>query len=198
MKTNTKIIISTSGLAGFAAVFILMHCGAADAADDAIRYWFYNLRTDALNTFVTKFTLLGNWQTITALCIVFLLIRPLRSSFGLPLSAGSVLVTIINKIIKHLVCRPRPSDIVHLIQQGGFSFTSGHSIASMFFYGMLIYLVRKHIKKRTVRNILTVLLIIPMIGVGLSRIYCGVHYPSDVLAGWFLGVSAIAAASLIF
>ena len=61
----------------------------------------------------------------------------------------------------------------------------------MFVFGMLIYLVRNNVKKRMTANILTVILLIPTIFIGLSRIYLGVHYPTDVLAGWCMGIAVI-------
>ena len=104
---------------------------------------------------------------------------------------SAISVTVINKIIKNLVQRDRPDQIYHLIKQGGYSFTSGHSITSMFVFGMLIYLVRVNVQNRTAANILTVVLAIPMVCIGLSRIYLGVHYPTDVLAGWALGIAVM-------
>ena len=89
--------------------------------------------------------------------------------------------------------RPRPEDIVHLVREGGFSFPSGHSITSMFVYGMLLYLICQHVADRRLRILLSVLAAIPLVLVGPSRIYLGVHYPTDVLAGWCLGFAVLMA-----
>ena len=124
--------------------------------------------------------------------------KPTRRTYGLHVSEGAIAVTVLNKIIKSLVERPRPDDIVHLVHAGGFSFPSGHSITSMFVFGMLIYLVRTNMQNRHAANILTVVLAIPMVCIGLSRIYLGVHYPTDVLAGWSLGIVMIAVVSAVF
>ena len=149
------------------------------------------MRSGALTSAAKVMTYLGNWQSVTALCIILLIIKPTRIRYGIPVSAGAISVTVINKIIKNLVQRDRPDQIYHLIKQGGYSFTSGHSITSMFVFGMLIYLVRVNVQNRTAANILTVVLAIPMVCIGLSRIYLGVHYPTDVLAGWALGIAVM-------
>ena len=78
-----------------------------------------------------------------------------------------------------------------MIEEGGYSFTSGHSITSMVVFGLLIYLVRKYVRNRKAANILTAALAVPWIFIGLSRIYMGVHFPSDVLAGWALGAAVL-------
>ncbi len=175
----------------FFALLFMVQNGTAAAFDDAVRNFFYDLRRDWLTPVVKFITYLGNWQTITVLCLVLLALKPTRITYGVPVSVGAILVTVLNKWIKGLVQRPRPDEALHLIEQGGFSFPSGHSITSMFVFGMLIWLVRTNVKDRKTANILTVLLAIPMICVGLSRIYLGVHYPTDVLAGWCLGIAVI-------
>ncbi|MDO4870148.1 MAG: phosphatase PAP2 family protein [Bacillota bacterium] len=191
MDKRTRLTIGIAGLVVFAFALILLLSGHTSSIDDPIRHWFYDLRRDGLNDVIAVFTLLGNWQSITAICIVLLLIPGSRRSFAIPASAGVLAITILNKIIKHLVQRPRPDDIQFLINEGGFSFPSGHSIASMFFYGLLLCLVLLEVKNKTLKIILSVILIILTFGIGLSRIYLGVHYPTDVLAGWALGAAGI-------
>ena len=61
----------------------------------------------------------------------------------------------------------------------------------MVVFGLLIYLVRKYTEDKKKANILTVLLAVPLIFIGLSRIYMGVHFPTDVLAGWCLGLAIL-------
>ena len=186
-----RACVFTVSIAVFFMMLFLVQSGKAAAFDDAVRFFFYDMRSGALTSAAIVMTFLGNWQSVTALCIILLIIKPTRIRYGIPVSAGAISVTVINKIIKNLVQRDRPDQIYHLIKQGGYSFTSGHSITSMFVFGMLIYLVRVNVQNRTAANILTVVLAIPMVCIGLSRIYLGVHYPTDVLAGWALGIAVM-------
>lgn len=175
----------------FAAMMYIAVTGNGSSFDDVIRNGFYSIRAGWLTPAVRIITYTGNVQFIVGLCILLLAVKPVRVRYGLPVSAGAIAVTIVNKSIKHAVARPRPSDIAHLVTEGGFSFPSGHSITSMFVYGIMIYQVRRYVKDRRLANALTVLLAIPMLLIGPSRIYLGVHYPTDVIAGWMLGIIAI-------
>ncbi len=190
-KTKIRLIIGIAGAAGFCILLFSVITGHAAAFDDPIRNFFYDLRCEWLTPIVKAITYMGNWQSIAILCLILLILPPLRTTYGVPVASGAIFVTILNKIIKNIVQRPRPDDILHLVQEGGFSFSSGHSITSVFVYGILIYLIRTNAQNYALANVLTVLLCIPLIGVGVSRIYLGVHYPSDVLAGWCLGISVI-------
>lgn len=87
---------------------------------------------------------------------------------------------------KNIFQRPRP-DILQLITIDGFSFPSGHSTYSITIYGYLIYLINKD-NNTLVKTIITSLLVLLIISIGLSRIYLGVHYFSDVLAGFISGL----------
>lgn len=190
MKKKRGVIFA-AGLVLFVLLTILMVTGNLQWFDDPIREWVYSIRNPALTEVLKVITYMGNWQTITLLCIVLLLFRKTRLRYGMPVSAGAIFVTIFNRIIKLIFKRPRPEESLHLIEEGGYSFTSGHSITSMVVFGLLIYLVRKYVKNRKAANILTAALAVPWIFIGLSRIYMGVHFPSDVLAGWALGAAVL-------
>ena len=189
--TAARAVVCAGSLAVFFVILFLMKSGKAAAFDDAVRFFFYDIRSGALTSAAKAITYLGNWQSVTVLCIILLIIKPTRVKYGVPVSAGAIFVTILNKIIKNLVQRGRPDQMHHLISQGGYSFSSGHSITSMFVFGILIYLVRVNMQNRTAANVLTVILAVPMVCIGLSRIYLGVHYPTDVLAGWALGLAVM-------
>lgn len=190
MKKKRGVIFA-AGLVLFVLLTILMVTGNLQWFDDPIREWVYSIRNPALTEVLKVITYMGNWQTITLLCIVLLLFRKTRLRYGVPVSAGAIFVTIFNRIIKLIFKRPRPEESLHLIEEGGYSFTSGHSITSMVVFGLLIYLVRKYVRNRKAANILTAALAVPWIFIGLSRIYMGVHFPSDVLAGWALGAAVL-------
>ena len=95
-------------------------------------------------------------------------------------------ITIINNLIKVIIARPRP-EINKLVTETGYSFPSGHSITSMVFYGYLVYLTYKYINNKKIKIPLIIFLILLIPTIGLSRIYLGVHYASDVLCGFLLG-----------
>ena len=189
--TKKRGVIFAAGLVLFVLLAILMVTGNLQWFDDPIREWVYSIRNPALTEVLKVITYMGNWQTITLLCIVLLLFRKTRLRYGVPVSAGAIFVTIFNRIIKLIFKRPRPEESLHLIEEGGYSFTSEHSITSMVVFGLLIYLVRKYVRNRKAANILTAALAVPWIFIGLSRIYMGVHFPSDVLAGWALGAAVL-------
>lgn len=155
--------------------------------DTTIRYAVYGLRNDIVTPILTAITYIGNWQTVTTICVLALLIPRLRTVYGIPLTFSAITSTILYKLIKTAIARPRPDLSLHLIVQGGYSFPSGHSMTGLVFYGFLIYLCRQNLKNKTAKNIITVLLSLLIVTIGFSRIYLGVHFPSDILGGWSLG-----------
>lgn len=159
--------------------------------DTVIREYIYGLRSEGLTFFFTMVTYLGNWNTLTLICCLFLLVPSVRMSFGIPLSAAAILASLIQKALKVSFHRARPDLTLHLINQGGYSFPSGHSFSVLIFYGMIIFLCRQNIKDRKAVNLITFLLSCLIILIGFSRIYLGVHYPTDVLGGWSLGLCVL-------
>ena len=97
-------------------------------------------------------------------------------------------IGLLNQILKNIIQRPRP-DGFRLVEENGFSFPSGHSMASMAFYGLIIYFIFKNIKNKTARNCICVALTVLIFLIGISRIYLGVHYASDVLAGFLISIA---------
>ncbi len=142
------------------------------------------LRNDNLTKVMKLITKLSNTKTILIISIILTIIVSLLKNIKIasliPINLG--IVALINQGLKHIFQRPRPIGF-RLIEIGGFSFPSGHAMASTAFYGLLIYLAYKLIKNKTIRNILIVINILIIIGIGISRIYLGVHYCSDVIVG---------------
>ena len=89
--------------------------------------------------------------------------------------------------IKHVVERPRPDAEDQLVHAAGFSFPSGHSATSMAVYATLTFLLIRAVDRDRVRIAVGVAGGLVVLAVGLSRVFLGVHYPTDVLAGWLTG-----------
>jgi undecaprenyl-diphosphatase len=107
------------------------------------------------------------------------------------------LAILINTVLKELLHRPRPhTPYVTLMRFKTYSFPSGHAFGSTTTYGLLAYQALLGIASPW--NFLAALFItIIIIAIGVSRIYLGAHYPSDVLGGWLLGSACLVAAILI-
>ena len=99
--------------------------------------------------------------------------------------AGILIVT-----FKNIYQRPRP-EIVHLVEEKGFSFPSGHSLAVTIMVGSLIVILSQRIKNTTWRKVVQIGLGIYLVSVLVSRIYLGVHYPSDVIASLCVGLGVL-------
>lgn len=118
--------------------------------------------------------------------ILFVCIK--NKKIGASIFSNLVIVTILNQLLKGILQRPRPTEF-RIIEETGYSFPSGHSMVSMAFYGYLIYLIYKFVKNKYIKWSLIILLSILICTIGVSRIYLGVHYTSDVLGGFLISIS---------
>ena len=134
--------------------------------------------------FITNFG--GAIFLIIATIILFILIK--NKKIGFSIISNLVIVTILNQLLKNILQRPRPTEF-RIVEETGFSFPSGHSMVSMAFYGYLIYLIYRYVKNKYLKWTLIVLLSILICTIGISRIYLGVHYTSDVLGGFLISIS---------
>jgi undecaprenyl-diphosphatase len=150
--------------------------------------WFYSIRTEQRTELFKGITFFANTKTIIWLCIILLVIPKINKKIGIPIAATAIVGSALNRTIKHTVMRPRPEFDLQLIHPGGFSFTSGHSSSSIMMYGLLVWLIRRYVKDKRIANIATVILTLLWICIGISRMYLGVHYPTDVMGGWTLGM----------
>lgn len=136
------------------------------------------------NTVIAKiFTFLGSTLFITTACVISIFFKKYR--FSVPLNA--IIMVTISETLKKILKRARPTGIA-LIKETGFSFPSGHSIVSFAFYGFIIYLIYKSSLKKPLKISLITLLALIILMIGLSRIYLGVHYTTDVIGGYALAL----------
>ena len=111
-----------------------------------------------------------------------------NKKIGVSIISNLAIITLLNQLLKRIVQRPRPTEF-RIVEESGYSFPSGHSMVSMAFYGYLIYLIYKYVKNKYLKWISIILLSILICSIGISRIYLGVHYTSDVLAGFMISIS---------
>lgn len=102
-----------------------------------------------------------------------------------------VLVVALNLLLKQVVQRPRP-DGFRLVAETGYSFPSGHSMVAMAFYGLLLWMVWNYERDRVQRWAFSLGFALIIVAVGFSRIYLGVHYASDVIAGFCVSLAWLA------
>ena len=140
--------------------------------------------TTPIAKFITNFG--GAIFLIVVTIVLFILIK--NKKIRLSIFSNLVIITILNQLLKRILQRPRPTEY-RIIEETGYSFPSGHSMISMAFYGYLIYLIYKYAKNKYIKWISIVLLSILICAIGISRIYLGVHYTSDVLGGFLISIS---------
>ncbi len=152
--------------------------------DDSIYNFIMSFRCGFLDDYFSLLTHLGDTLVSGILIVICLVLFCKRDRIFLLISAGGG--TIIMSLIKNIVCRSRP-DHLRLVKQGGYSFPSGHSMITVCFYGLLMYLIMKKVKNKYLKIVSMIILSIIVITIPISRIYVGVHYPTDVVAGLSLG-----------
>lgn len=153
-------------------------------------FFVENLRSDWLTPFMESASALATPLSLLALLLVIVAFAPGKRP-GMFCALNLVLVVLLNVILKELVQRPRPEDI-NLVVETGFSFPSGHSMVAMAFFGLLVWLVWHYEKDRTMRLACCGGFSLIILLIGISRIYLGVHYASDVLAGFCVSLAWLA------
>lgn len=173
----------------FVATAMLVVRGTTLPGDDAVLRALGGMRTDGRTAVMRFFTLLGSGtiEIPGALALVVFLVasgrrRPGWSYFGIALGGEALYA-----LLKQLFHRPRPQVIPHLTSGGWYSFPSGHSMLAPVIWSLGLVLLARLQTRRAARIILLTLAALLPVAIGASRLYLGVHYPSDVVAGLALG-----------
>ncbi|AZN43978.1 phosphatase PAP2 family protein [Paenibacillus albus] len=155
---------------------------------------------DTLTKIAKFLTLIGSSVVLIPALLVLaaILFIYLKHRKELVLLLGGMLgSTLLNHVIKVIYKRARP-DIHRLAEQAGYSYPSGHSMAAFTFYFLITYLLWRHIHLRRWRIALLLFSACMIICIGLARVYLGVHYPSDVLAGYWVSACWVALCLRLF
>jgi undecaprenyl-diphosphatase len=165
--------------------------GATQAFDDAVMRWMGEHRIAWIERSLLEITALGTGLVVMMIVIIaalFLTATQHRFSAFLLLvaSAGGL---ILNTILKSSFDRPRPQIFEWLTNPSGSSFPSGHAMGSAIVYFTVAYLIARLEKRRWMRAVTIMVSLLLVLLISVSRLYLGVHYPSDVIAGMIIGLA---------
>lgn len=179
------------------ALGLLAKAGWFQYADDSIRSYVQTLEFPALTTAMLFITRLGSTYVLTFLGIIIVIAF---AYLGWRRPIALLLIAMAGQIILHLGFKlifdiERPQALLGYVIDDTHSFPSGHSMASMSFYGLLAFLITSRTASKTINRTLWILAATLIFLIGFSRVYFGVHHPSDVLAGFlaaFIWIWAVA------
>ena len=149
-----------------------------------------NFSCDVIDIFMINITKLGNTEFVmlfTSIMFLVMLVALDKKTISLSFVFSVMGIAFINQLLKFTVKRIRPN-VNRLIEIGGYSFPSGHAMVSTVLYGLLSYIAYKFIKTKCLRNFIIFVNVLLILLIGISRIYLGVHYFSDIMVGWLVSV----------
>ncbi len=165
---------------------ILVITNSLTLFDDKIYQFIISFQNDTLTNIMKVITSFANPLTIVSLCLASLLSLIWKYKASIYLIIVTIISTVFNFLTKNIVLRTRP-DHLRLIEETGYSFPSGHAMGSIAFYGFVIFLLSKSKINKYLKIFLSIIIGLTIFLIGISRIYVGVHYPSDIIGGFLLG-----------
>ena len=152
-----------------------------------------------LQRWLTDFTALGGAPVLTLVTVIVVGLLAAMRKFAMATFVAVAIAggAITSFIIKAIFERPRPEIVPHLVEVSSTSFPSGHAMNSSIVYLTLAVLLARSMESRRVQVYLIGMAIALALTIGFTRVYLGVHWPSDVLAGWTVGAGWAAASSLL-
>lgn len=181
---NKVFIVSIVGVILFSLLSVGMVTDNLSFLDDTAYIYLNSFNTDftKVSMFIGKFFAI---EMMSIVCLILLIIPKTRNS-AIQIVFTIGVSSICNKVIKYLFSRERP-DIQDMIVFHGYSFPSGHSMNNMAFFAIISIVIIKYSKNTILKVLCSILCYLTVIVIGISRVYLGAHYVSDVLSGFILG-----------
>lgn len=169
-----------------------------NTVNNAAVAFFKSIQTPWITKTMLFLTDMGSPGSIALYCLVIVMSMWLHKKYThvvqFILTMGTTAFVAIGT--KLLVKLPRPEG--GIITEIGYSFASAHAMMAIVFFGLLIYSYKNHIRNTYIRNFGTMLVAIFVLIIGLSRVYLGVHYMTDVLAGFLIGFVIVSVSILMY
>jgi undecaprenyl-diphosphatase len=187
----SAVTVVCAALLLFVIIAGIVHAGLTTGLDDFLRARIHDHATPLLTRLMKHATTLGSavfWVPVTVVGVLLLVWKRRLSAarFFLITMMGSASLQF---ILKHIVRRPRPAPFFGLAMPDTYSFPSGHALDAFCFYSVVALLVLSRLRSRRARVWVVVVCVLLIVAVGVSRVYLGMHYPSDVLAGYLAGLA---------
>jgi len=186
---DRTLVLALAGILLVIGLAVLVSIDAADAFDHALIEAIRDPELDDPLAFLAPLTHLGSTGAVTVVALltfaVGAAIGPWRHGLIGAATIGAASLGV--ELVKLVVSRGRPDLLEPLVEEHGFSFPSGHSTLSMVAYGVLAVLLTRSRLPREVATLIVIGLGVLIVLIGISRVWLGVHYPTDVIAGWTAG-----------
>lgn len=191
--------VALVGVLALAAVALTASVGRLTGLDTQWRAWLIDLRSPPLTAVLTGITTIGSTPVLAAVAAgvsVWLLAGQHRRA-ALLVGGTTAGALVLGPLLKVVVERSRPED-AHLVLVNSWAYPSGHSLTSTAVIGVLAVLVSRRLATRRARATAITTGVVLVALVGVSRVYLGVHWPTDVLAGWLIGALWLVACLIMF
>jgi len=185
------LIVAAIGTAIFVSLASHVRSGSTQAFDDAVIRWIGAHRSPGLDAVMVEVTTLGTGIVvimIVAVAALFLVLTQHKYS-AILLLASTIGGIVLDGILKLGFNRPRPAIFIPAVHTVSSSFPSGHAMSAAVVYSTVAYLAARLHKRRWARWLVMTAALIVIALISMSRLYLGVHYPSDVVAGVAIGLA---------
>ena len=183
---NKKIILLITSIFVLIGLIICLLYNRLSFIDESIYNFVIKCKSSFFTFFFTFITFFASVEWFIILCLIILFFYK-NKKLKFTLIIYIIIIALITLVLKNIFVRDRPNDLM-IILETGYSFPSGHSSFAMAFYGLVSYFIYKSELSKKKKIVFIALLLLLILLIGISRIYLGVHYPSDVLAGFMVGL----------
>ena len=196
LDKHWKPIVCTLCIIIFISIAFLLSQNNLTGFDNFVYRIITSIKCDPVTLFFKFVTFLcSKWFIIFLTLVIMIFSKNKKRAFFIALNV--LLCYFLNQTLKLVFARERPLNI-NLITEKGFSFPSGHSMISVAYYGFIAYIIAHKRMKKSKKRLLVISFMILVLLIGISRIYLGVHFASDVLAGYALAMAYLIIYILLF
>lgn len=186
-KLRLEIGLLAILILAFTVLSVFVTSGAAQNFNDRVYSEISLVISPSVTVFMKVISNIGEWFVYIPFVLLLLMIPKSRIKVGLPAAYVLGIAAALNYLLKRLFHIDRP-EAHRLIEETGYGFPSGHAMIGTAFVGICLYLFCRYSYHKYLKVIVTIITVIFLMLEGFSRIYLGVHTPTDVIAGYLCGL----------